>query len=92
MYLTIILMLVNFVKTLFNLAIIYFGIKLFSRYVLPFLVQKGVKNMQQKMQDQFREQQGSTKPEGDVTIETKRNNQKTNSSDKGEYIDFEEVE
>ena len=91
MDLLIILYLVGFVRTLLVIAIIYFGIKIITRYILPMLVNKGVKNMQQKMQDQQRQQQHSTKREGEVTIEQKRQSNNSNQK-KGDYVDFEEVD
>ena len=92
MNLLIILYLTNFLRTLFIIAIIYFGIRLFSRYILPMLLDKGLKNMQQKMQDQQRNRQNSTRPPGDVTIEGNPKHGKNSSQIKGEYVDFEEVE
>ena len=38
------------------------------------LVDKGVKNMQRKMQDQQRQRQKPSRPGGEVTIEDTRNN------------------
>ncbi len=92
MNLLIILFLVNFLRTLFIIAIIYYGIKFISRYIFPMLVDKGIKNMQQKMQDQQRQNQRSTRPPGEVTIEIKNNTGKNSAQTKGEYVDFEEVE
>jgi len=69
MDLLVILFLTNFLRTLFIIAIIYYGIKFVTRYVLPLLVDKGLKNMQQKMQNQQQQNQRSTRPPGDVTIE-----------------------
>lgn len=91
MQVLVILYLVGFVRTLLVLIIIYFGIRFISRYVLPLLLDKGVKKMQQKMQDQQR-QQRPRRPEGNVTIEKNQNQQSQQNSDKGEYIDFEEVD
>jgi hypothetical protein len=56
------------------------------------LVEKGVKNMQQKMYEQQRQSQRSTRPPGDVTIEYNSKTGKNSSQTKGEYVDFEEVE
>jgi hypothetical protein len=89
MYLFIVLYLVGFLRTLFVIAIIYFGIRILTRYILPLLVDKGVKNMQQKMQNQ-QQQNRPKRPEGEVTIETPKNNK--NNSTRGEYVDFEEVD
>lgn len=87
-----ILFLVNFIKTLFFIVLIYYGIKLVTRFILPILVDKGMKNMQQKMQNQQRQSQRSTRPPGEVTIEYNKNSGKVNNNVKGEYVDFEEVE
>ena len=92
MDLLIILYLTNFLRTLFIIAVVYYGIRLFSRYILPMLVDKGLKNMQQKMQDQQRQNRGSARPPGDVTIEGNPQRGKNNGQIKGEYVDFEEVD
>ncbi len=92
MNILVILFLVNFIRTLFIILLIYFGIRFITRYILPILVDKGMKNMQQKMQNQQRQSQQSTRPPGEVTIEYNKNSGKGNSKVKGEYVDFEEVE
>lgn len=92
MDLLIILVLINFIKTLFIIVVIYYAIRLFSRYILPSLVDKGIKNMQQKMYDQQRQQQRSTRREGEVIIENNKKDTKNDTRNKGEYVDFEEVE
>lgn len=92
MYLAVLLYIVNFLRTLVIIAAIYFAIRIFSRYILPLIVQKKVDNMQQKMQDKFREQQRGGRREGEVTIEQNPDKQKNNNSGQGEYVDFEEVE
>lgn len=92
MSLFIVLFLVNFLRTIIIIAIIYYGIRLFTRYVLPLLVDKGIKNMQQKMQEQHRHKQHSTRPDGEVTIERNKRNSGDSQQNKGEYVDFEEVD
>jgi hypothetical protein len=92
MNLLIILFLTNFLRTLFIIILIYYGIRFISRYLLPILVDKGLKNMQQKMHDQQRQSQHSTRPPGDVTIEYNGRSGKNSSNTKGDYVDFEEVE
>lgn len=91
MTLFITLYIVNFIKTLVIILVIYYGFKFLTRYVMPMLINKGVKNMQQKMQDQQRQQQ-PRRPEGDVTVEGKPQQNQQNNSSKGEYVDFEEVD
>lgn len=82
----------GFLRTLLIIVLIFYGLRLFARYILPLLVDKGVKNMQQKMQDQQRQSQRSTRPPGDVTIEYNNRTGKNSSQTKGDYVDFEEVE
>ncbi len=91
MSLLIILFLTGFLRTLFIIVIIYYGIRLVTRYLLPLLLDKGLKNMQQKMQDQQRQNQRSTRPPGEVTIEFNNSTGKNSSKTKGDYVDFEEV-
>jgi hypothetical protein len=92
MNLFILLNIVSLVRTVFILLVIYFGFKLVVRYLLPRLVQKGVKNMQQKMYDQYRQQQNSHRREGEVTVENRRSKNTGSNPTKGEYVDFEEID
>lgn len=91
MNLFILLYLINFIKTLVIILVIYLGIRLFRRYVLPMLIDKGIKNMQEKMHQQQRHQERSDRDEGEVVIEKKRRKSKR-STDAGEYVDFEEID
>ena len=92
MTLFILIYLFNFLRTLVIIAIIYFGIRLFTRYILPMLVDKGIKNMQQKMNSQQRYNQRPSRSEGEVTIERNRTNRHNEERNQGEYVDFEEVD
>lgn len=86
------LYLVSFIRTIFIIAVIYFIIRLFTRYILPLILDKKVKDMQQKMRDQQKQQHRTNRSEGDVTIEYENNRNKNRGQNKGEYVDFEEVE
>jgi predicted membrane protein len=87
----IILVITNFLRTLFVILIIWYGIKLVTKFVLPMMLHKTVKNMQSRVGEQFRQKQQSGRPEGEVTVENKQKNN-GNKSQEGEYVDFEEVE
>jgi hypothetical protein len=88
-------MLVGFLRTVLFITMFYYLFKFIGRYLLPFLLKKGVENMQKKQQEQFnRYSDEQRKREGEVTIKT---NQKPKNSVKesgvdSEYVDFEEVE
>jgi len=91
MYPAIILVITNFLRALFVILIIWYGIKLVTKYVLPMVLHKTVKNIQSRVGEQFRQQQQSGRPEGEVTVENKQRHNSTKSQE-GEYVDFEEVE
>jgi hypothetical protein len=55
------------------------------------LIDKGIKNMQEKMHKQQRNQKRSERDEGEVTIEKKRKRGRR-TTDEGEYVDFEEID
>lgn len=86
------LYIVNFLRTLIIIAIIYFAIRLFTRYVLPLILENKIKQMQEKMQEQQKQQRRTGKQEGEVTIEYDKNRNNVRNRNEGEYVDFEEVE
>lgn len=93
MSLIIILNIVGFIRTLVFLLAIYFIIKLFARYVLPLILENKIRQMQHNMNERTRTQNPSNKREGEVTIDYGPNgSNKNNLHDKGEYVDFEEVD
>jgi len=86
-----IILLIGFIRTIVVLVIIFYAIRLFTRYVMPLLLHKTIRDMQSKMKDQMKEQQRQGRREGEVTLE-RNPNQKGNNSNRGEYVDFEEVD
>jgi uncharacterized membrane protein (DUF106 family) len=92
MNLFIILNIVGVARTLLFFAIIYFGIKLFTRYILPLILESKIKDMQNKMQERQRQQEYARKREGDVTIESESKKNNIHKHNEGEYVDFEEVD
>jgi len=84
-----------FLKIIAFLIIFYYIFKVIGRILFPFLLKKGVENIQKKQErefDRFREE--AAKHEGEVRVETKRNSKSpTKPHDiEGEYVDFEEVD
>lgn len=92
MEILVLLVITNFLKTLFIIIIFFYVIRLASRYFLPYFIQKKVNSMQDKMNDRYREQQRSSRREGEVTIERNRSGKSSSRQQDGEYIDFEEVD
>ncbi|MFC2152578.1 hypothetical protein ACFLSE_08630 [Bacteroidota bacterium] len=73
------------VRFLLILFLIYFIVRIFTRYVL--------RSYFKKMQRNFENQQNSysNKKEGDVTINTDPNKGKKIEKEEGDYIDYEEI-
>ena len=93
MNLFILLNLVGLFRTVIFLLAVYFIIKLFTRYVLPLIVENKIKQMQQNMNDRNHKYSQPNKREGDVTIDYGNQNPNVrHKPDEGEYVDFEEVE
>lgn len=93
MNLIIILYLVNFIRTIIIIVAIYFAIKLFTRFILPLILENKIRQMQKNMNDRSRRQNNGGKREGEVTIDygSKKNNS-THQHNEGEFVDFEEVD
>lgn len=93
MNLIIILYLVNFIRTIIIIVAIYFAIKLFTRYILPLILENKIRQMQRNMNERSSRQNNGGKREGEVTIDynTQKNNT-THHKNEGEYVDFEEVD
>ena len=93
MNLIILLNIVGFVRTVIFLLAVYFIIKLFTRYILPLILEKKIRQMQHDLNERTRRQQNNNRPEGEVTINygPQRSNN-PNRHDEGEYVDFEEVD
>jgi hypothetical protein len=91
MNLLIILVITNFIRTFVVILVLWYGIKLFTKYVVPMMLHRTVKNMQSRMEEQYRDQQRGGRPEGEITVE-QNSAQKPNKYKEGEYVDFEEVD
>ncbi len=86
-----IILIIGFLRTVVVLLVIFYAVRLITRFVVPLLFQKTIKDMQAKMHQQMRDQQRQGKREGEVTIE-RNQNQNNRNSQTGEYVDFEEVD
>ena len=92
MDLLVLLFLTNFIRTLIIIVVIYYAFRFISRYVFPLLLDKGIKNMQNKVYEQQRQSQRATRQPGEVTVENNSSQGRSVKQNKGEYVDFEEVE
>ncbi len=91
MIFTFILAITGFVRTLLVILLIWYAIKLVTRYIFPALLNKTVKNMQSRMEEQIRDRQRNLHKEGEVTVD-RQTRSRNSPPNEGEYVDFEEVE
>lgn len=92
MKLFVLLNIVSFFRTILVFALFYYGFRFITRHILPLFVNKGMKNMQQKMYEQQKQNRQNIRREGEITIESKNKNGSYSQQNQGEYVDFEEVE
>ena len=91
---------VGLVRTILIILLIYFGVKIVSRLLAPFLLKYVAKKAGQRFGDQFggfdsyrnqQKQDSKPKKEGEVTID-KMPNTKSSNKDVGDYVDYEEID
>mgnify|MGYP001177361307 CR=1 FL=1 len=86
-------MLVGLLNFLFWFLLISYILKSLVRFVFPILMKRYVKKKQSQFNQQFNQQQNTNvEEEGKVTIKTKPKKSKSETSDIGDYVDFEEVD
>ena len=86
-------MLVGLLNFLFWFLLISYILKSLVRFVFPILMKRYVKKKQSQFNQQFNQQQNTNvEEEGRVTIKTKPKKSKSETSDIGDYVDFEEVD
>ena len=85
-------MLAGLIKFLFWFFIISYLFKMIGRYLLPFILKKYIRKQQSKFNQGFSNRKDHVEKEGKVTIKTKPKKPKSNSSNMGEYVDFEEID
>ncbi len=76
-------------RTILIIVIVYYIIRFFNRYILPFLVKGYIEKNKGQFQDNSYK---SNRNEGDVTINYNKENGKKHFEGKGEYVDFEDVD
>lgn len=83
-------------RTILIIIIVYYVIRLFTRYILPglfvnYMDKKMNEFSKQQMKEQKRQHQQARQHEGEVTIDYNPGNSSKNKPAKGEYVDYVEV-
>ncbi|WP_040278535.1 DUF4834 family protein [Psychroserpens damuponensis] len=85
----------GFVRTILIILLVWYAIKILSRFFAPYLMRYMSKKMQQKFEGQFGQQQQRQQPkqrEGETVIDKMPNRNSGSNKKVGEYIDYEEVD
>lgn len=81
-----------FLRTLLIIIIIFYVVRLFTRYILPALFSNYMDSkMKEFSKRQQRYNEETRKREGEVTIDYQPGNKGKGKTDKGEYVDYVEV-
>lgn len=79
-------------RVIIIIILIYFGLMLFGKYVLPFMVRGYVKHYSKKFYDEMEQNRREDKSkEGEVKISKKNAKIENKHGGVGEYVDYEEV-
>jgi len=86
--------LVGFVKTIFIIMLVWYGMKILSRLFAPYLVRYVAKKAEQKFGQQYKNQQKSQpqEKEGEISIDKMPNKNTSGNKNVGEYVDYEEID
>lgn len=83
------------IRIILIIMLIYYGIKIVSRLLTPFLIKYVSKKAEERFGAGFGPQanrsQEASKKEGEVTID-KMPNRKSSNKQVGEYVDYEEID
>lgn len=77
---------ISFLRTILVIALIYYGVKLVIKFLLPFILKKFV----QKQQEKFTGQQNKTSRNTTTSQEPKVTNKPKEKL--GDYVEYEEVD
>ena len=86
---------IGFIKTIFILLLVYYGVKFLSRLFAPILMRFVAKKTEQSFGQKFDQHQNKQEPlqkEGEVSIDKTPKQNKASNKDVGEYVDYEEID
>ena len=86
--------LVNVLRTILIILVIYYAFKIVMRFAFPLLM----KRFMGKMEKKFQQQQGQHRPNqpttkvGETIIDKKPDSKSSTNNNVGEYVDYEDVD
>lgn len=84
----------NLLRTLAIIIIVYYVLRWLARIFAPVLMKRMVSKMQEKAQQQYNHQRQNTTQarEGETVIDKRPSSTKQSNDSVGEYVDFEEID
>lgn len=84
----------GFFRTLLIILLIYYGIKILSRFFAPYIMKYLSKKVEKKFGQQFGgyQPQEPPKKEGEISIDKMPAKRPTSNKTVGEYVDYEEID
>jgi hypothetical protein len=81
------------IKLALFLLLIYLLVKLFTRYLLPYILKRFIRKTEERYKQQRKAYEDQNKQEGDIRIEYQNKKQRSKKTDNlGEYVDYEEID
>jgi len=82
---------ISLMRTLLIIAAIFFGARLFVRYIIPFFLGRFLRKQQEKFYGQQAGTPYNRDDEGTVRVKTKGQSSRK-KDDLGEYVDYEDID
>jgi hypothetical protein len=86
--------LTGFVRTILIIVLIWYGVKIISRLLAPYLIRYVAKKAEQKFGQQFNahKRPQPNQKEGEISIDKMPNQNTSANKNIGEYVDYEEID
>ncbi len=85
--------LMGFLRTILIILLVYYGLKIISRLLAPFMLKYLTKKAEQRFGGNFNTYREPPKQkEGEVSIDKMPNNGNSSNKEVGEYVDYEEID
>ncbi|MBT8268143.1 MAG: DUF4834 family protein [Bacteroidia bacterium] len=85
----------GFLRTILIILLIYYGLKIISRFLTPFLVKYLSKKAEKRFGQEFGQQgppKHSKHKEGETVIDKMPESSSNSKKEIGEYVDYEEID
>ncbi|HZH70507.1 MAG TPA: DUF4834 family protein [Flavobacteriaceae bacterium] len=87
---------ITFLQIILTILLIYYGLRLLFRFLLPYFLKFLARKAEQKMEGAFRsayeQQNQTTKSEGEVSVDKMPRQNRKSKKTVGEYVDYEEID